>query len=52
MKQTNQPNIELIAEDEVFKTVLIYDETYPNYIHFLKLFINLMVFQDTPHLLL
>lgn len=32
MKQTIQPNIELIAEDEEFKTVVIYDETYPNYL--------------------
>lgn len=30
--KTEQPNVKLIAEDEIFKTVRIYDEYYPNYL--------------------
>ncbi|MDF1496325.1 hypothetical protein [Caproiciproducens sp. CPB-2] len=30
--KTEQPNVELIAEDEIFKTVRIYDEYYQNYL--------------------
>ncbi len=30
--ETEQPNVELIAEDEIFKTVRIYDEYYENYL--------------------
>lgn len=32
MNQSTQPNIPLIAEDEEFKTVKIYDEYYDNYL--------------------
>lgn len=30
--KTEQPNVKLIAEDEIFKTVRIYDEYYENYL--------------------
>lgn len=29
---TKNPNIDLIADDEIFETVIIYDEIYPNYL--------------------